>query len=91
LKLENGGLSPAQKAQGQQSKDPNFFMYAVVICTLALVMVAVIGVLLTGLFDTLVDNTKIFEILGPAFQTIVGAFVGIIGGRQMSIKPEDDK
>jgi uncharacterized membrane protein YraQ (UPF0718 family) len=66
-------------------------MYAVVICTLAMVMIAVIGVLLTGLFDTLVDNTKIFEILGPAFQTIVGAFVGIIGGRQMSIKTEDDK
>ena len=91
MKLEKGGLSPAQKAQGQQGKDPNFFMYAVVICTLAMVMIAVIGVLLTGLFDTLVDNTKIFEILGPAFQTIVGAFVGIIGGRQMSIKTEDDK
>jgi uncharacterized membrane protein YraQ (UPF0718 family) len=89
MNKETGGLSPAQKAQGKQDKDPNFFMYAVVICTLALVMVAVIGVLLTGLFDTLVDNTKIFEILGPAFQTIVGAFVGIIGGRQMSAKSED--
>jgi uncharacterized membrane protein YraQ (UPF0718 family) len=62
----------------------NAFMYAVVICTLSLVMVAVIGVLLSGLFNTLVDNTKIFEILGPAFQTIVGAFVGIIGGRQLN-------
>jgi uncharacterized membrane protein YraQ (UPF0718 family) len=65
-------------------KQSNSFMYAVVICTLSLVMVAVIGVLLSGLFNTLVDNTKIFEILGPAFQTIVGAFVGVIGGRQLN-------
>lgn len=44
-------------------------------------MVAVIGVLLAGLFDGAVDNDKIFAILGPAFQMIVGAFIGILGGR----------
>lgn len=63
--------------------DTTKLMFTVVICTLALVMVAVIGVLLSGLFNPEVDNTKIFEILAPAFQTIVGAFVGIIGGRAM--------
>jgi uncharacterized membrane protein YraQ (UPF0718 family) len=46
-------------------------------------MVSVIGVLLSGLFQTTVDNTEIFKILGPAFQTIVGAFVGVLGGRAM--------
>lgn len=55
----------------------------IVICTLASVMVAVIGVLLSGLFQPVVDNTEIFKILGPAFQTIVGAFVGVLGGRAM--------
>ena len=55
----------------------------IVICTLASVMAAVIGVLLAGLFHSVVDNTEIFKILGPAFQTIVGAFVGVLGGRAM--------
>jgi hypothetical protein len=67
------------------NKDSVHLMYTIVIFTLATVMVAVIGVLLFGLFHESVDNTKIFEILGPAFQTIVGAFVGIIGGRQMQM------
>jgi len=55
----------------------------IVICTLSAVMVSVIGVLLSGLFQANVDNTEIFKILGPAFQTIVGAFVGVLGGRAM--------
>jgi len=55
----------------------------IVICTLSAVMVSVIGVLLSGLFQPSVDNTEIFKILGPAFQTIVGAFVGVLGGRAM--------
>ena len=55
----------------------------IVICTLSAVMVSVISVLLSGLFQPTVDNTEIFKILGPAFQTIVGAFVGVLGGRAM--------
>lgn len=81
-KVEQGGLS--EDPRPEMKKDTNHYMYVVVITTLALVMIAVIGVLLSGLFNETVDNTKIFEILGPAFQTIVGAFVGIIGGRQMN-------
>lgn len=57
----------------------NNLLVIVVVCTLALVMVAVIGTMLIGLFNPLVDNDKIFEILGPAFQMIVGAFVGVVG------------
>jgi uncharacterized membrane protein YraQ (UPF0718 family) len=67
----------------------NTLVLVVVIVTLAMTMAAVIFVLLAGLFDPIVDNTKIFEILGPAFQTIVGAFVGVLGGRAMkSNEPE---
>lgn len=61
--------------------------YLIVAVTLAAVMVAVIAVLLAGLFDPRVDNDKIFAILGPAFQTIVGCFVGILGSRMLN----DDK
>lgn len=62
-------------------------IYYIVVGTLALVMISVIAVLLIGLFDARVDNGKIFEILGPAFQTIVGCFVGILGGRALRSSP----
>jgi hypothetical protein len=61
----------------------NTIILLVVISTLSLTMASVIFVLLAGLFNNIVDNTEIFKILGPAFQTIVGAFVGVLGGRAM--------
>jgi H+/gluconate symporter-like permease len=48
--------------------------------TLALILVAMVLALLVGLFDQQVDNNKIFEMLMPAFQTIVGGFIGLITG-----------
>jgi hypothetical protein len=39
-----------------------------------------VGVLLIGLFNPGIDNTKIFEAITPAFQTIVGGFIGLITG-----------
>jgi hypothetical protein len=55
--------------------------FVLVVATLAGVMLAVIVVLLAGLFTSHVDNKEIFAILGPAFQTIVGCFVGVVGSR----------
>ena len=74
-------------------KQVNNMLFVIVVSVLSCVMLSVIGTLLVGLFHEVVDNTKIFEILAPAFQTIVGAFVGVIGGRQMASVPnlkEDD-
>lgn len=48
--------------------------------TLSLILVAMVIALLYGLFDNQVDNAKIFEMLMPAFQTIVGGFIGLITG-----------
>jgi hypothetical protein len=64
-------------------------IYYIVVGTLASVMVAVIAILLIGLFDARVDNDKVFAILGPAFQTIVGCFVGVLGSRVLGEKPRD--
>ena len=69
----------------------NNVLFVIVVTVLSTVMLAVIGTLLFGLFHEQVDNTKIFEVLAPAFQTIVGAFVGVIGGRQMASVKEDSK
>ena len=48
--------------------------------TLTIILLSMVGVLLIGLFNPNVDNTKIFEAITPAFQTIVGGFIGLITG-----------
>lgn len=57
--------------------------------TLALILLSMVFVLLMGLFIDKVDNTKIFEAITPAFQTIVGGFIGIITG--IKIGSDNDK
>lgn len=52
----------------------------IVVSTLSLICVGVVAVLMHGLFDPTVDNDKIFDIVGPAFSTVIGAFVGLLGG-----------
>jgi uncharacterized membrane protein len=45
---------------------------------LGAIMLAVVFIFLIGMFmpNHLIDNNEIFKIIGPAFSTIVGAFVG---------------
>ncbi len=49
-------------------------------CTLAATVLAMVTVFVLGFFDDKVDNNKLFEIVGPAFQTIIGGFIGLITG-----------
>jgi hypothetical protein len=39
-----------------------------------------VSVVLVGLFDDRVDNAEVFKLINPAFNMIVGAFVGTIAG-----------
>jgi hypothetical protein len=48
--------------------------------TLCITVVSMVSVFMMGFFDPQVDNNKLFEIVGPAFQTIVGGFIGLITG-----------
>lgn len=52
----------------------------VVVISLAAVLIPMNIVLLIGLFHPDVDNAEVFKIVGPAYQTVVGAFVGILSG-----------
>ncbi len=63
-------------------------IYYIVVSTLAAVIVSVIAVLLIGLFDNRIDNDKIFAILAPAFQTVIGCFVGVLGSKVINKLPE---
>ena len=51
--------------------------------TLSAVVISMLVTLLYGLFDKRVDNQEIFSIINPAFNMIVGAFVGVIAGIQI--------
>lgn len=52
--------------------------------TLAMICMATVGVLLAGLFEGDVSNDKIFETIAPAFNTVIGAFVGLLGGLSLN-------
>ena len=56
--------------------------------TLSIILLSMVFVLLSGLFFDKVDNTKIFEAITPAFQTIVGGFIGLITGIKIGEKDE---
>jgi len=56
----------------------------VTVVTLAMIMLAVVVAMLFGLFYKDIDNGEIFSIIGPAFNTIIGAFVGLLGGLSLN-------
>jgi len=58
--------------------------------TLTLILVSMVGVLLVGLFVDKIDNTKIFEAITPAFQMVVGAFVGLVAGVKIGQADNDE-
>lgn len=53
-----------------------------IICcvSLSVVLMSTVVVVLIGLFDEKIDNNEIFKLINPAFNMIVGAFVGTIAG-----------
>lgn len=66
-----------------------FFVTLMVSFTLCVVILSMVGVLMTGLFDEKVDNTEIFKLISPAFQTIVGGFIGLLAGVKLSHDEEE--
>ena len=58
--------------------------------TLAVILLSMVSVLLQGLFTDKIDNTEIFKAVTPAFQMIVGAFVGLVAGIKLG-EAEDDE
>ena len=56
--------------------------------TLSVIVLSMVFVLLVGLFTPSIDNTKIFEAITPAFQTIVGGFIGLITGIKINTNDE---
>jgi hypothetical protein len=66
-----------------------FVVTTMVTLTLCAVVLAMVVTLMVGLFDPIVDNTEIFKLIGPAFQTVIGGFIGLLAG--IKLKNEDEE
>ena len=53
------------------------------------VVIAMLCMFAFAVIDPNVDDEKVFQIIGPAFQTIVGGFIGLITG--IKIGSNDDE
>jgi H+/Cl- antiporter ClcA len=74
------------------AKDRLIYMVTMMVtATLCSVVVVLIGALIHGLFVKEVDNTKIFEIIGPAFQTIIGGLIGWLSGLKVGSHMDEIK
>jgi hypothetical protein len=67
------------------------FVIRVAIVTLSAVILVVVLALVAGLFmpNDVVDSAAILEMVNPAFQTIIGAFVGLLGGLSLNANARD--
>jgi undecaprenyl pyrophosphate phosphatase UppP len=75
-----------------EPKDRLIYMVTMMVtATLCSVVVVLIAALVHGLFVKEVDNTKIFEIIGPAFQTIVGGLIGWLSGLKVGSHMDEVK
>ena len=68
-----------------------FLVTLMVSFTLCIVVVGMVGVLMAGLFEPIVDNAEIFKLISPAFQTIVGGFIGLLAGVKLSHGETDEE
>jgi hypothetical protein len=61
-----------------------FWVTLMVSATLCLSILGMVGAFLVGLWAKEVDNSEIFSMLHPAFQTIIGGFIGLLAGVKLS-------
>jgi hypothetical protein len=69
------------------------FTIRTAVMTLSAVILVVVIAMVAGMFvsNEIVSSEKVFEIIGPAFNTIVGAFVGLLGGLSLNANARDAK
>jgi undecaprenyl pyrophosphate phosphatase UppP len=52
--------------------------------TLCVSVLAFVSAFVLGLWAKEVDNAEIFKLISPAFQTIIGGFIGLLAGVKLS-------
>jgi hypothetical protein len=56
--------------------------------SLVAVVIAMIAMFILAIIDPNVDDNVVFQIVGPAFQTIIGGFIGLITGIKIGSSDE---
>jgi hypothetical protein len=79
------------ESQREGVNDTVEFVIRVAIVTLSAVILVVVMALVVGLFlpNDVVDSAAILDMVNPAFQTIIGAFVGLLGGLSLNANARD--
>ena len=79
------------ESKGEGVNDTVEFVVRVAIVTLAAVILVVVLTLAVGLFmpNDVIESAAILEMVNPAFQTIIGAFVGLLGGLSLNANARD--
>jgi len=69
------------------------FTIRMAVVTLACVVLVVVAALVIALFmpNHIIESDKVFEIVGPAFNMVIGAFVGLLGGLSLNANARDAK
>ena len=79
----------------EKEKEPinklTFVVTTAVTMTLCAVVLCMVLTLMVALFSPDVDNTEIFKMITPAFQTIVGGFIGLLAGIKLKSDDESKK
>ncbi len=62
--------------------------HVLLICawSLVCVIVAMLLMFIYAILDPSVDDTEVFKIIGPSFQTVIGGFIGLITGIKIGEK-----
>lgn len=91
--MRETGMSFLNSFESKQDgvNDTVEFVVRVAIITLSAVILVVVLALVVGLFvsNDVVDSAAVLEIVNPAFQTIIGAFVGLLGGLSLNANARD--
>ena len=80
----------SKNSSNDSNQDMMNWIMKVTVATLSSICVVVVIALLGGLFmpNEVIDNKDIFPIIGPAFNMVIGAFVGLLGGLTIGKKSQ---
>jgi ABC-type dipeptide/oligopeptide/nickel transport system permease subunit len=70
-------------------KDVSLRVALIATLTLSAILISMVIVMLSGLYNEKIDNSEIFKAITPAFQMVVGAFVGLVAGLKLG-ETEDE-
>ena len=82
-----GSIRPRHKIV-QNHDRLTFWVTIIVVSTLSSILMSVTAAFVVGLFlpNDVIDNKDILAIIGPAFASIVGGFIGLVTGIKLGSK-----